>query len=100
MKSAVLLYGIAMMILGVIGYMQGSAASLYAGTGTGLLIVISSLFVHKKGGAYATLILVIALTTLFTIRYAATSKSLPGILALLSAAMLIYLLVQIGKWRK
>jgi uncharacterized membrane protein (UPF0136 family) len=97
----VLVYSVLLIILGLVGYNKGSAASLYAGSGIGLLLLFSSvaLFLRKKGGLYSALILTALLAGMGTFRYALTGKMIQAILAILSGGMLVYLAVQYKKWR-
>jgi uncharacterized membrane protein (UPF0136 family) len=99
---AVLIYSLVLMGCGLLGYQKGSAASLYAGTGLGFLLFLSSiaLFFRKKAGLYAATLLTGAFATVFLIRYLKTDKPFLAILAALSGCMLCYLLLQISKWKK
>lgn len=99
----VLIYGFIILGLGLYGYFEkASHASLYAGTGLGILLVLSAalMFNHVLFGAYAALALTVALTATFGIRYSLTHKGVPAILAVLSGGMLFFLLTQSVKWRK
>lgn len=99
----VLFYGLAIAALGYLGYHQSqSKASLWSGLGSGSLLILSSLamFFHRKGGVYAALTVTLLLTIIFCYRYTLTHGALPAVLSIISGGMLIYLLVQIGKWRK
>jgi len=98
----VLIYGMLMLLLGILGYLQGSVVSLIAGSGFGLLLIFCSfmMFHHKRSGIYAAVIFTILLTATFSIRYNLTQKPHPAILAVLSGGMLLFLLAQIAKWKK
>ena len=98
----VLVYGVIMIILGVLGYLSGSTISLIAGAGSGVLVIISSAFMfsHKRWGAYVAAGLTLMLTLTFSIRYTITHKPLAAILAVLSGGMLLFLLARIAKWKK
>lgn len=98
----VLIYGIVLILLGFWGYQEGSQVSLYAGAGFGALLIISSLlmFAGWKVGSYIALAITLALTVVFAIRYSATGKSVPAIMAVLSGAMLLFLLAKLARWRK
>lgn len=98
----VLIYGLILIALGYLGYVQGSPISLYAGAGFGILLVIASLmmFAGKKFGFYSALILTLALTAVFATRYSLSGKELPAILAVLSGAMLLFLLAQSAHWKR
>ncbi len=99
----VLIYGILIALLGYLGYSKGgSEISLYAGCGFGALLVLSSLlmFFKIRFGSYAALALTLALTALFAIRYSMTAKEMPAILAVLSAAVLLFLLAKAVKWKR
>jgi len=98
----VLVYGLAMFILGLVGHWKGgSTISLIAGTGFGILLMISSLlmFRHKPVGMYGATIFTFLLTAVFGVRYTITNNHLPAILAILSGGMLLFLLVQVAKWK-
>lgn len=100
---AVLIYGVVVMGLGYLGYhLSQSKASLGAGLGSGVALILSSLaiFFQKRSGIYASLALTALLMAIFCYRYKATGGALPAVLAGISGGMLIYLLVQIGKWKK
>jgi len=87
---------------GLLGYQKGSPASLYAGTGLGFLLFLSSiaLFYRKKIGLYAATLLTTAFTAVFLIRYLKTEKPFLAILAALSGGMLCYLLLKLAKWKR
>ena len=100
---SVLIYGLLLIGLGYLGYYQaGSMISLYAGGGFGLLMVLCSLlmFGNIRWGSYVALTFSVLLTALFSIRYSMTGKGLPATLAVLSAAMLLFLLAQTTKWKR
>lgn len=98
----VLIYGIILIGLGYLGYQQGSNISFYSGAGFGGLLVLSSLlmFANIKAGSYIALAITILLTAIFAIRYSMTSKGIPAILAVISGAMLLFLLAKTAKWKK
>jgi uncharacterized membrane protein (UPF0136 family) len=95
-------YGMAMLILGIVGYWQGSLVSLIAGAGFGILLIISSrfMFSHKMSGIYAATAFTLFLTGTFSVRYTVTQKPFPAIMAVISGGMLLFLLAQIAKWKK
>jgi uncharacterized membrane protein (UPF0136 family) len=96
-------YAVLIIILGVVGYYRTeSLPSLIAGVGSGVLLLVCVLimFMGKKAGAYAALILNVILTGLFAYRYTVTEKLLPATLAVLSGAMLVFLLLQLTNWKK
>lgn len=100
--SLVLCYGIVILSLGCYGYyMTGSLASLLSGGISGGLLILSalSMFAGQSLGAYTALVVTIFLTGLFSYRYALTGKGIPAILAVLSAAILLFLLAKFGKWK-
>jgi uncharacterized membrane protein (UPF0136 family) len=100
---AVMIYGLLLIVLGILGYTSAqSKLSLFMGSGSGLVLALCALamFSHKKWGAYLALIVTTLLTGLFAIRYSLTGKSLPAILAVLSGAMLLYLLAQSAHWKR
>ncbi len=89
----VLFYGLIIGISGIIGYWKGSNISLYMGMGFGSLLMLSSIpmFANKKWGLPIALILNIALTIVFSLRFIKTHSPTPGILALISICVLLYL---------
>lgn len=96
----VLVYGIAMIILGIIGYLyHGSTVSLIAGGGFGILLILSAwvMFRKNKGGLYAATLFTLLLTGTFSVRYTLYHKPIPAILAVLSGGMLLFLLTRIAK---
>lgn len=97
-----LIYGVILIALGYMGYQQGSQISLYSGVGFGSLLLISAwlMFSHYKVGSYMALIITILLTAIFAIRYSTTGKGLPAVLAVISGAMLLFLLAKTAKWKK
>lgn len=99
----VLIYGILILILGVLGYERSdSLMSLYVGGGLGLLLILSAILMFFKFafGNYTALFLTLVLTGTFAIRYSLTHKGIPAILAVLSGAMLLFLLARAVPWRK
>ncbi len=99
---ATLIYSLILMGCGLLGYQKGSMVSLYAGTGLGFFLFLSSiaLFYQRKIGLYSATLLTSTFTTVFLIRYLKTEKPFLAILAALSGGMLCYLLLQISKWKK
>lgn len=97
-----LIYGAALVILGFIGYANGSKVSLYSGGSFGLLLVVSAIMMFKnvKWGSYLAIAITAALTIVFTIRYCVTGKNLPVILAAISVTLLFILLAQSVKWKR
>lgn len=86
-------YSLLLIALGIKGYLKGSAASLYAGSGLGVLVLLSSigLFFQKKMALPAALLLTGCLECVFIIRYLKTSGSIPLILGIVSLAVFCYL---------
>lgn len=100
---SVLIYGLLLIGLGYYGYyMTGSTMSFYSGSGFGVVLVLSSflMFASIRWGSYIALTVTVILTALFSIRYSMTGKGLPATLAVLSAAMLLFLLAQTTKWKR
>ncbi|MBU6382907.1 MAG: hypothetical protein KGQ49_01660 [Verrucomicrobia bacterium] len=96
LKWVVFIYGLLIFGLGWIGYFKGgSLVSLVMGVVFGALLIVSALllFSGRRVGFYSAFILTILLTATFTIRYLSTHKELPAILAVLSAATFLYLLI-------
>lgn len=102
-SSTVFIYGLLLLVLAAYGYYATrSQISLIMGLIFGGAITLSALamFGQNKTGIYVAMILTLALTIVFSIRYSHTEKSLPGIMAVVSGGMLLFLLAQIGKWKK
>lgn len=102
-SSTVFIYGVLLLVLAAYGYYATqSQISLIVGLIFGGAITLSALamFGQNKTGIYVAMILTLALTIVFSIRYSHTAKSLPGIMAVVSGGMLLFLLAQIGKWKK
>ena len=100
---AVLIYGIVIGVLGYIGYHHSqSKASLFSGLGSATFLVLSSLMMlfRRNSGLYLSLGATLFLTVTFCYRYSITHGMIPAILAVLSGGMLLYLLVQMGRWKK
>ncbi len=100
---SVLIYGILILLLGWMGYQKGgSVVSLYMGSGFGALLILSAIlmFFKIRFGSYAALFLTFALTATFATRYSMTHKQIPAILAVLSGAMLLYLLTRVVPWKR
>lgn len=101
-SSTVLIYGILLLLLAAYGYYATqSQVSLIMGLIFGGAISLSALamFGQNKTGAYVAIVLTLALTIVFSIRYSSTQKEIPGIMAVISGGMLIFLFAQIGKWK-
>jgi uncharacterized membrane protein (UPF0136 family) len=98
----VLIYGLLVAALGCLGYYKTqSKPSLIAGVAAGATLMLSSFWLFKKsrGALFFVFITVLSLTALFCYRYAVTRANIPALLSLLSASVLIYLLLQIARWR-
>lgn len=98
----VLIYGLIVGSLGYLGYKEAaSKASLLSGLIFGSLLICSSflLFAKHKLGSYLSVGTTLLLSAVFCYRYFATHKGLPGILAILSASMLVYLLARMARWK-
>lgn len=92
-----LLFGYALLIAlsGCYGYFKGGSwVSLAMGLGFGLLLFGSALLLvwKKRWGLYGALCATFILSTTFAIRYIATGRMLPALLALLSALLFLYLI--------
>lgn len=102
-KWCVFVYGIILIVLGLVGYaVVGSIPSVAMGAGFGLLLVLCSLlmFMEKRIGTFLATLLTLLLAAFFAIRYSMTRGLLPALLAVLSGAMLIILLLHHAKWKK
>ena len=93
MAIEVWVYGIMMMLGGVMGFVKvGSKASLISGVGMGLALVASGFGVRNGSYNSAVVAVVIAalLVVLFAIRFAKTRRFMPaGMLAVLSVVAVI-----------
>ncbi|HEY4255401.1 MAG TPA: TMEM14 family protein [Chlamydiales bacterium] len=102
-RWTILFYGALLVALGIVGYQAShSKVSLIMGASFGLLMMGSSalLFYNKRFGLYSALCLTVLLTGTFFYRYVATHGTLPAFMAVLSGAMLFYLLSQSVKYKK
>lgn len=97
MPYIVALYGILILIGGIIGHIKaGSNASLVMGVTFGFLVLLSSggMFSKKlfKKSVYLALILTLLLDAFFSYRFLATMKFMPsGLLAVVSLGVLVSL---------
>lgn len=103
MPYIVALYGLLILVGGIIGHIKaGSTASLVMGVVFGLLLLLSSgaMFSKKyfKKGVYSTLILTLILDAFFTYRYLATMKFMPsGLLVLVSLGVIASLIAYLRR---
>jgi uncharacterized membrane protein (UPF0136 family) len=92
----VCLYGLLLLIGGMIGYLKaGSMASLIMGGAFALLTIASALAIGKnyKLGYYSALILSVILTLFFTFRFVKSENFMPsGLMAALSLIVIMVLL--------
>lgn len=100
MRYVVFLYGILMLVGGLIGHAKGSTASLVMGGVFGLLLLIAASCMFKKSlymkGTFFALILTLILDGFFTYRFLTTMKFMPpGLLSLISLGVLILLVSHI-----
>lgn len=98
----VLSYSVVLIGLGYLGYKEAaSKVSLYAGVGSGMALLFSSLLLCckdrllQKIGAYLSLAITGMLTAVFAVRYSNTGKEFPAIFAVISGVMLLYLLLKV-----
>jgi uncharacterized membrane protein (UPF0136 family) len=103
MPYIVALYGILILIGGIIGHIKaGSNASLVMGVVSGLLLLLSSggMFSkkHFKKSVYSAIILTLILDAFFSYRFLATMKFMPsGLLALVSLGVMASLITYIRR---
>jgi uncharacterized membrane protein (UPF0136 family) len=103
MPYIVALYGLLILVGGIIGHIKaGSTASLVMGVVFGLLLLLSSgaMFSKKyfKKGVYSALILTLILDAFFTYRYLATMKFMPsGLLVLISLGVIVSLITHLRR---
>ncbi len=94
MPYIVALYGILILVGGIIGHIKaGSQASLVMGVVSGVLLLLAScgMFSKKyfKKGVYSALVLTLILDAFFSYRFMATMKFMPsGLLALISLGII------------
>ncbi len=100
----VLIYGVLVLIGGVMGYLQaGSTVSLIAGGSSGVLIIITSLIMlkNRRAGYYSSLCLSVLLTIVFAFRFSDTQKFMPAglmvIMSLLTLSSIIFSLLKKNK---
>jgi uncharacterized membrane protein (UPF0136 family) len=103
MPYIVALYGLLILIGGIIGHIKaGSNASLVMGVVFGFLLLLSSggMFSKKffKKGVYFALILALILDAFFSYRFLATMKFMPsGMLALMSLGVIVSLIAYLRR---
>lgn len=92
----VLLYGIIILVGGIIGHLKaGSRASLICGLLFGLLLLAAAwgMFKNKRWGEYLALIVSAILIAFFAFRYLNTSHFMPaGLLSLVSLGVFVALI--------
>ena len=89
--------------MGIVGYaVVGSIPSIVMGASFGVLLMISSLlmFLKNRFGTLLATLLTLFLTGFFAIRYSMTQSLMPALLAVLSGAVLIILLLQYVRWKR
>ena len=103
-KWSVFFYGIILVTLGLVGYVIAeSIPSVVMGGGLGFLLMVCSLlmFLEKRIGLFIATFLTLLLTSFFAYRYTMTKGNLmSALLAVLSGAMLIILLLHCARWTK
>lgn len=96
---AVLVYGILVIVGGVIGYLQAkSSASLIAGGISGLLLSVCGVLMVMgiMPAVYGALLITFALFILFFKRYSDKKKFMPaGMMAVMSGIMLVLLITRV-----
>lgn len=103
MPYIVALYGILILVGGIIGHIKaGSCASLVMGVGFGVLLLLAAggMFLKKffKKAVYFAVILTLILDAFFTYRFLATMKFMPsGLLALVSLGVMASLLAYLRR---
>jgi len=93
-----LLYSLLVITLGILGYQRvGSMISLVMGVLFGSLTLISTIlmYMEKKYGLYLAFLFSLLLGVAIAFRFGKTLSFMPGAMALLSAAVVIMLLIQI-----
>ncbi|MEW6730192.1 MAG: TMEM14 family protein [Acidobacteriota bacterium] len=96
---AVIIYGILVILGGLIGYLQASSkASLIAGGVSGAVLILSGWLMldYLPTGTYLALLVAVALAILFGKRFAAKQAFMPaGLMLLLSVLMTAVLLLRL-----
>ena len=96
--TVLLVYGLLMLIGGAMGYRAGSKVSLYAGGGSGMLLLAAwaVTFVQPTVGLWAGLVISLLLCAVTGRRLAATRKLMPaGLLLVASVAAFVLLLMAV-----
>jgi uncharacterized membrane protein (UPF0136 family) len=97
-----LIYGLFLISMGLLAYFQShSMVSLRASLLLGVLIIASAIatLMQKIWGLYGALIFTILLTMIFAWRYSAAGSGITALLAVVSGAMLLFLLTCTAKWK-
>lgn len=101
MAIIVLVYGLLILVGGIIGHWQaGSMASLLSGLIFGSLLIVASwgMFKSKPWGVWSALFLTFLLDAFFSYRLLITKKFMPsGLLSLISLGVLLLLALSIRK---
>ena len=92
--TTLLVYGVLMVLGGLMGLRAGSKTSLYAGAGSGVLLLVAWYVsrVNLAAGLWLGLVLTVLLAATFVGRWKKTGKFMPsGMLLLLSLVALVLL---------
>ena len=96
--TTLLVYGVLMVLGGLMGLRAGSKASLYAGSGSGVLLLVAWYVtrLNLPAGLWLGLVLTVLLTLTFAGRWKKTGKFMPaGMLLLLSLVALVVLAMSV-----
>lgn len=88
----IFIYGLVVLLGGLIGYAKGSQASLIAGTLFALALFASGYGIYKRTvlGYFSAIALSLMLLALFTYRFIGSYKFMPaGLMILISLAVLV-----------
>ncbi len=102
-KWSVTIYAIFLIVAGVVRYlMEDSTHALIMGAATGILFLVCAglMFAGKRIGLILATLLMVLMTGLFTSRYWITKANFPALISVLSGAMLVFLLLNLARWKK
>jgi uncharacterized membrane protein (UPF0136 family) len=98
----IIAFGALLVMLALVAYISSeSQISVIMGSGSGLLLILSGLAVLAKNrvGGYVALILIAALTVIFSYRFSMSGKALPAVMAVLSGAMFLIVSLPMARWK-